>query len=341
MVSVRNADADGKRSPGTERANVRRTGAVPVCHGKRGALTPERCMGEEDVGTDVACQQAEKGQCISLLTFGSDLPLRRRFFVPEAIWHPAKLHLGLLQYLVDRYSVPGDILCDPMAGSGSILLAALSGRDVIARDLEPHWVTLMRRNAERISELAGLFVGKMVIEQADAMQSWCLKIKVDAVICSPPYGCEMSASPQAKKTLPYRLSRLSHDDRWDRYLNTPNGGTAAMLTFHYGTSAGQIGPWRGRRYWRAMHAVYEQAYDAIRPGGKLLLILKDHIKDGLRVPTANMTIALCQDIGFQLTERFQRQVHPLSLWQRRRKEQGLPVVEEEDVLIFNKEQVAS
>jgi len=90
-----------------------------------------------------------------------------------------------------------------------------------------------------------------------------------------------------------------------------------------------------------MHAVYKQAHEALRPGGQLILILKDHIKDGQRVPTAQMTIVLCQQIGFHLAERFQRLVHPLSLWQRRRREQGLPVVEEEDVLIFRKEGVES
>jgi hypothetical protein len=86
-----------------------------------------------------------------------------------------------------------------------------------------------------------------------------------------------------------------------------------------------------------MQAVYEQAHEALHPGGKLILILKDHIKDGQRVPTVDLTIALCQGLGFHLAERFQRRVHPLSLWQRRRKEQGLPVVEEEDVLIFRKD----
>ncbi len=112
-----------------------------------------------------------------------------------------------------------------------------------------------------------------------------------------------------------------------------------MLSFYYGSSPNQIGPWRGKRYWRAMQAVYEHAHEALRPGGTLILILKDHVKDGQRVPTAEMTIGLCQHLGFQLTERVQRQVHPLSLWQRRRKEQGLPVVEEEDVLIFRKEKI--
>ncbi len=273
---------------------------------------------------------------VPLLTFGSDLPLRKRFFGPEAFWHPAKLHLRLLQFLIDRYSRPGDLLCDPMAGSGSILLAALCGRNVIARDLELHWVALMRRSAERIAEQAGLFAGTMLIEQADAMQPWGLAARPDAVICSPPYGCEMSASPHAQKTLPYRLSHLPHDDRWDRYLNGPNGATTAWLSFHYGTSTNQIGRWRGKRYWRAMQAVYEQAHEALRSDGLLILILKDHIKDGQRQPMAALTIALCQQLGFHLSDRWQRRVHPLSLWQRRRKEQGLPVIEEEEVLIFSK-----
>jgi len=46
------------------------------------------------------------------------------------------------------------------------------------------------------------------------------------------------------------------------------------------------------------------------------------------------TMKLCEGLGFVLVARHQRRVYPLSLWQRRRKEQGLPVVEEEDVLVF-------
>jgi predicted RNA methylase len=267
-----------------------------------------------------------------LLTLGSDLPLRTRYFVPASIWHPAKLHLGLLQYLIDRYTLPGETLCDPMAGSGSLLLAALSARHVIVRDVEPRWVALMRQNATRISEQAGLFAGSISVARADARLPW--DITCDHVICSPPYGCEMSGSLRAKKMLPYHLRARQQTRHWEQYLAAPTGGTAGMLAFHYGSSIGQIGARRGKAYWQAMHAIYRRAYAAIRPGGQLILIIKDHIRDGRRVPTANLTVDLCESIGFKLTERFQRQVYPLSLWQRRRKEAGLPVVEEEDVLIL-------
>jgi hypothetical protein len=268
----------------------------------------------------------------SLVTFASDLPQRLRYFVPQSLLHPAKLHLGLLQYIVDRYTRPGDTLCDPMAGSGSLLLAALSARQVIVRDVEPRWVALMRQNAIRIHQQAGLFAGDITVERADARLPW--EVCVDHVICSPPYGCEMSGSASANKGLAYRLAQHPHDVRWERYLSCPNGATHGMLTFHYGSIPGQVGARRGKGYWQAMEAVYTRAYAAIRPGGQLILILKDHIRDGRRVPTANMTSDLCASIGYRLTGRLQRRVYPLSLWQRRRKESGLPVVEEEDVLIF-------
>lgn len=68
--------------------------------------------------------------------------------------------------------------------------------------------------------------------------------------------------------------------------------------------------------------------------GFLLLVIKDHISEGVRVATADHTIALCETLGCVLHARHQRLVFPLSLWQRRRKERGEPVVEEEDALVF-------
>ncbi len=108
------------------------------------------------------------------------------------------------------------------------------------------------------------------------------------------------------------------------------------VTFHYGTHPDQIGHFRGERYWQAMRQVYAQAYAALRPSGFLILVVKDHIYQGQRMPTAESTITVCQQSGFLLLARHQRLVHPLSLWQRRRKEAGLPVVEEEDVLVFTR-----
>lgn len=271
---------------------------------------------------------------VDVMTFGSDLVLRHKWFIPESIIHPCKLHLRVVRWLVDRYTQPGETIADPMAGIGSLLLAATMQRHVIVREIEPRWLTLLQQNATHITLQAGLFAGAIDIAQADAQESW--GYQADHLLFSPPYGCSASTTPQARRMLPYKLHQglVSYRERWQRFLAQPNAGTMGAVVFHYGSHPAQIGPLRGVRYWQAMRMVYIQARVALRPDGYMMLIIKDHIRDGQRVPTANQTITLCETVGFRLVARHQRHVFPLSLWQRRRKERGEPVVEEEDILVF-------
>jgi len=272
------------------------------------------------------------------MDFGSDLHLRNRWFVPESLGHPAKLHLGLLHWIVERYTKPGDTIADPMCGIGSILYAATLQRDVIAREIEPRWLEIAHRNAAHIYHEAGLFVAPMSVSQHNAREPW--GYQADHIIFSPPYGNEASTTNNGHRGLPYVLKvakGVSLSPRWEQLSAKQTAGSLASLSFHYGSHSAQIGHYRGPRYFSAMQEIYTNAYNALRTGGYLILIVKDHISEGKRVLTADSTVATCEQIGFSLYARHQRHVFPLSLWQRRRKEQGLPVVEEEDVLVFRKE----
>lgn len=271
-----------------------------------------------------------------LLTFGTDVALRSRWFVLASFQHPAKLHLGLLGWIVDRYTRPGEIIADPMSGIGGILYAATLQRHVIAREIEPRWLELLRENAAQITRLAGLFAGSIDIGQADAREPW--GYQADHIIFSPPYGNEASATPNGRRMLPYRLHHLSvpYNRRWQHLANHPTPGAMGAVTFHYGTHPAQIGHFRGERYWQAMRLIYAQAYTSLRLCGSLILVVKDHIRQGSRVATAATTINVCEELGFRLVAHHQRRLDNLSLWQRRRKERGEPVVEEEDILVFRK-----
>lgn len=274
----------------------------------------------------------------SCLELGSDLALRNRWFTPASFAHPAKLHLGFLLWLVEHYTRPGETIADPMAGIGSTLLSAAYQRHVIAREIEPRWLEIMQSNAAHIQEQAGLFSGTIDIAQADARQPW--GYATNHILFSPPYGNEASSSPNARRMLPYRFHNapFAYGERWRRFAELPTEGSQGSVVFRYGTHPAQIGHWRGERYWQAMQQIYTQAHTALRDHGYLIVIVKDHILNGARVPTAERTISLCETLGFSLHARHQRQVLPLSLWQRRRKERGDPVVEEEDALIFKKKQ---
>lgn len=271
-----------------------------------------------------------------VLRFPTDIPMRRRLFGERSFAHPAKLHLGFLQFLIDRYTQPGETIMDPMAGIGSILLAATQQRNVIAREIEPQWLEQLHENAAEIYRHAGLLAGSIEIGQADARRPW--EGTTDHIIFSPPYGCAAAATPNQRRFLPYKLVTargLAYNDRWRRLAETPTPGSVGAVNFYYGGHPDQIGHLRKDAYWEAMSDVYQQALAALQ-GGVMVVILKDHIKDGARVRVCDQTAELCQDLGFILIDRHQRLVYPLSLWQRRRKERGEPVVEEEEALVFRK-----
>ena len=269
----------------------------------------------------------------------TDRALRRRFCAPTALAHPAKLHLFMLLWLVERYTQEGQTILDPMAGIGSTALAALSGRNVILRELEPGWADECCRTAALIRPQAGLFAGSITVSQADAMQPWGIT-GVDAILTSPPYGCRVGknegSTSMASEKVAKRLARIERHVIWTRMLSAQSVGSNGFHKMHYGQAPGQIGHLIGTRYWTAMESLYTHAYTALKPNGLLILVLKDHIRKGQHIRTCDLTIALCERLGFRLVDRHTRHLSQLSLWQRRRRERGEPVIEHEEALILEK-----
>lgn len=310
-------------------------------------------------------------------TFPADLPARRRFFDSCVFAHPAKLHLGLLQRLIDLYTVPGETILDPMAGTGSLMLAATQMRNVICRDLENEYVAMMHKSARRVREQAGLFAGLIDIDQADARTLDCATF--DSIITSPPYGFQSGAGVTNPERIaakyegelgdrwrrylgkppfnhvitspPYGFETgngISNERRaqifaegkcgrrWDRYIQAPNHASFAA-GFRYAGKQNNTGNKSGRNYWRDMSAIYERLTMFLPPEGKLILVLKNHYRRGKLIDIVGHTVTVVEALGLKLAARHARFINNPSLWQRRRKEQGLPIVEVEDVLVFAKE----
>ncbi len=114
----------------------------------------------------------------------------RKFFPEDAIRHPAKANLNLIDFLIDRYSREGDLILDPMAGTGSTcVLATLKGRDAICVDIEPlfyQWMEKAREIVEKTPMLGRK--GRMINILGDARRLSELLKQIDIIITSPPYG---------------------------------------------------------------------------------------------------------------------------------------------------------
>jgi hypothetical protein len=274
---------------------------------------------------------------LNLLTLPSDKTLRNRYFEPESVAHPAKMDLSFLLHLGRTYTSPGAHVVDPMGGIGSTLLLAMEQRDVTVMDIEERWIILAKRNAERIRAAAGFFAGRMSVVQHDAQQPWPAQAEV--VLFSPPYACRVATDANTRVgILPHRLrtAQSGNSERWNQLLARHTPSTAGGMHFFYGSAAGQIGHLRGQRYWDAMLQVYQCAYAALPPRGLMIVVLKDHIARGNRVPICDETVQRCAALNFALVDRLARKLTFFALWARRRKERGEPVIEEEEALVFER-----
>lgn len=68
--------------------------------------------------------------------------------------HPTQKPLGVMMWLVERYTRPGDLVCDPFCGSGSTLEAcARLGRDYVGIEINPDYAAMARARIERRTAL--------------------------------------------------------------------------------------------------------------------------------------------------------------------------------------------
>ena len=87
------------------------------------------------------------------------------------------------QTMIERYSKPGDLVLDPMAGTGVTMLAALMGRNVVCVELEQHFVDPMRRSWAKMQQhpMLGFTTGSVCIIRGDARALPCCRTR-DAIL---------------------------------------------------------------------------------------------------------------------------------------------------------------
>lgn len=122
---------------------------------------------------------------------------------------------------------------------------------------------------------------------------------VEAVVTSPPWedethggcpGSRLKAPPTSGKGHSASLAAR------ERQAQKDEGRV-------YGDSVGQIGVTSGETYWQAVDAVYRACFRTIKPGGVIVLVVKDYVKAKKRVPLCDDTARLLEHIGFSVIER--------------------------------------
>jgi DNA modification methylase len=156
--------------------------------------------------------------------FKRDTAFRKQFFVPDSFAHPAKMDAQLLIRIV------GETILDPMAGSGTTMLACTLGRNVILVELEEKFVKMCRDNWEQVKmrPQLGYSMGNCQIIQGDARQLEGLL--VDKCVFSPPHGDSLTRwGGISKQEVDKRLPQ-PYQDNENNIGNLPYGAIDKIVT---------------------------------------------------------------------------------------------------------------
>ncbi|MEM3111377.1 MAG: DNA methyltransferase [Candidatus Caldarchaeum sp.] len=260
-----------------------------------------------------------------------------RCFLEHALEHPAKMNTELLEFLVKRFTKPGDTVLDPMAGSGSTgVVCALHGRNCIQVDVEPRFYTWMekaRENVEKHQMITPKGWIKNVCGDARELNS-LLSGKVSHVITSPPYLKTAYKGAGINKRRPrdvrigcYTIGRtVASPNAVD---NLPRYGDIDRLSFN-----GEGGP----TYLSEMLKIYSECFKALKPGGYMAVVVKPFIKDRRVVDLPHHSYLLLSSCGFKLVKLYRLRLRVESFWRiiYHRKNPEVPAIRHEYVLVVQK-----
>jgi modification methylase len=260
-------------------------------------------------------------------------------YLPESNRHPGKMLPALARRAIEAYSDPGDLVLDPMCGIGTTLVESIhAGRRAVGTELETRWATLARANIEHAQDQGARSSARVI--EGDARRLPRLLAthvpaaygRVDLILTSPPYACEVSDVSTAN-------------------LVSGVGPIRRADTSNYSADKTNLGHARGRAYLAAMAEVYEACAAVLKPGGFLVLVTKDMRSGGTLHNLSGDTITLCENLGLNYWQRIIGMLATVrdseivmrpSFWQtlhaRRMRARGerAHVVAHEDVLVFRK-----
>ena len=243
------------------------------------------------------------------IMFPKDMAEWKRCFHTNTKGHPAPMNLYLVQELVKYYTKEGDTILDPMAGCGTLMWAALVGRNVVIIELEEEYFVSILSNLNGLKK-NGVPIGNITRLQGDCRKF--LPLPVNHIIFSPPYS-----------NIRGQKSKLERDIH--------------VGTEHYRKSMENVGNLAPFLYKQAMMDVYRRCYDSLPSGGTMSIIVQDFIKQGKVYHLSKGVLQTCSEIGFKLLD-WHRRFAPTTFFRglTERQNPGQPPIDYEDVVVFQK-----
>lgn len=201
-------------------------------------------------------------------------------YLPGSTAHPGKMIPELARRIVAEYSGAGDLVVDPLCGTGTTLVeAAALGRRAVGVECEDRWARLAVANCEHVLGREAWPLVEVITGDARRLPDLLgdRAGTVDLIVVSPPYGCDAGT------------------------INRPawraGGRLCDTATLNYGDHT-NLGHARGTAYADAMAGVYAGCAAVLKPGGLLVTVTKNTRRTGRLFDLAGLTVQLAQAAGF-------------------------------------------
>src|SRR5439155_15550048 len=261
---------------------------------------------------------------------------RRGRYLPASTAHPAKMLPALARAAIATYSTTGELVLDPMCGTGTTLVEAVHlGRRAIGVELEPRWVALAAANLTLAREQGA--TGRGLVTRGDARLLGCglldeLAGRINLIVTSPPYGSSLHGQV---RTGPSPIEQ--YDNRYSH-----NRENLAELPQRPGR--------RGRpAFAAALAEILAGCRRLLAPGGLLVLTARPYRRGGGLVDLPGQLEQLGLDAALELHDRLVALLCRLhgaqlvprpSFFQMQQQRRGaiprMLLIAHEDVLVFRK-----
>jgi len=200
----------------------------------------------------------------------------------DVMLHPAKFPEDLIAEFIRFFSKEGQVVLDPMAGTGSTLIAALqNGREAYGVELQRKYAEIARKRIEKTcSQLDAPPGYKLVPADAADIASFGFP-QIDYCITSPPYWDMLRRSG-------YETQKKRREDD--------------SLDVHYSDDPADVGNIEDyQEFLNRMTEIYREVAGLLRDRAYMTIIVKNVKKGGIIYPLA-WDLAACISEFLQLKD---------------------------------------
>ena len=252
------------------------------------------------------------------ILFPSDVEYRKEIFPPEVNQHSTKANVHLIQACIDYVSKAGDRLLDPFGGTGTLMIGALAGRDIVLIEISLKFHALQQQTLEKLEEIAPGASSHITLINAPLQAILPIPDFADHIIFSPPYASIMRSKGTDKLT----QEKTEYD--MAEYSQHPLN-IGLMSDFIWG---------------QEMEKVYKKCFETLKAGGTITVIVKDHYEkqkggERKRIQLSLSAWSACQLVGFRPHSWLKWKALG-SVYSHIYRARGWEVVDDEDILVLQK-----